>query len=71
MMTLEQVLIALSMSQTYNDAAALALRYLPALKGTQAHTTRILTSATQTVFRKLEMSVTSEDLYVSSDLYTE
>lgn len=71
MMTLEQVMIAISMSQTYNDAAALALKYLPALKNAQAHTTRILTGATQTVFRKLEISVTSEDIHVSSDLYTE
>ncbi|MEG1528188.1 MAG: DUF1846 domain-containing protein [Clostridia bacterium] len=71
MMTLEQVLVALSISQYYNDTAIIALKQLPKLKGCQVHTTRILTQGTYSVFRKLGIDVTSEDVYVSGDLYTE
>lgn len=71
MMTLEQVLVALSVSQAYDNNAVLAMAQISKLKGCESHTTRIITSETKNIMRKLGINSTSEDVYVSSDLYTE
>ncbi|MDD3831320.1 MAG: DUF1846 domain-containing protein [Clostridia bacterium] len=71
MMTLSQVLIALSMSQAYDDNATLAMSKLPLLKGCQAHSTCIVTADTSAILAKLGIEHTSEDVFASTALFTQ
>lgn len=71
MMTLEQTLVALTMSKAYNPKAIKALQQLDKLKGCQAHSTYILSQSDSNIFRILGMDLTSEAKYVSDDLYTD
>lgn len=71
MMTLEQTLVALTVSQAYNRDAISALSKLSKLKGTQAHSSHILNQADSSIFRVLGVELTSESKFVSDDLYTD
>jgi uncharacterized protein (UPF0371 family) len=71
MMTLEQTLVALTVSQAYNDAAVIALSKLPLLRGAQAHSSHIPSHVDNSIFRMLGVDLTSEAKFVSDDLYTD
>ena len=65
----DEVLIALSISAATNDTAKKAMDQLEKLRGTQVHTTVILSPVDETVFRKLGVDVTSEPVYSTKQLY--
>lgn len=49
----DETLIALSMSASRNPHARLAMEYLPALSGAQAHSTVLMSSVDENLYRKL------------------
>lgn len=56
----DEVLIALSATAAANEDATLALKQLPKLKGSQVHSSVILSSVDEKVFKKLFCDVTCE-----------
>ena len=56
----DEVLIALSATAADNEIAALALSQLPKLKGSQVHSSVILSNVDKNTFKKLECDVTYE-----------
>lgn len=65
----DEVLIALSICAVTNPTAALALQHLPGLRGSQVHSTVILSSVDEKVFKRLGTNVTTEAAYQSARLY--
>ena len=57
---MEEVLIALSASTETNPLADLALKQLPRLRGSQVHSSRMLSAADEKTFQKLGIMMTSE-----------
>lgn len=65
----DEVLIALAVGATENPLAQLALDQLSKLKGLDAHTSVILGSVDEGIFRSLGVQVTSEPVFQSKKLY--
>ena len=65
----DEVLVALSICAATDPAAALALEQLPKLRGTEMHSTIILSSVDEATIRKLGINVTCEPKYFSNGLY--
>lgn len=65
----EEILIALSICAATNPMAQVAMQKLALLKGTQAHSTTILSTTDEQTFRKLGIDVTSDPEYSSESLY--
>ncbi|NLL56216.1 MAG: DUF1846 domain-containing protein [Clostridiales bacterium] len=65
----DEVLIALSMSAATNQLAKYAMAQLKYLNGCEIHTTTILGSVDERVFRSLGLNVTSEPVYSTKKLY--
>ena len=65
----DEVLIALSICAVTDENAALALHQLDRLAGCEAHSTVILSSVDEAVFRKLGVNLTCEPHYESNRLY--
>lgn len=56
----DEVLIALSATAATNEAAALAMKQLPKLKGSQVHSSVMLSVADKKTFKKLQCDLTCE-----------
>ena len=65
----DEVLIALSVSATFDGSSALAAEQLPNLRGCEAHSTVILPQADEDTFKKLGINVTCEPEYTTKKLY--
>ena len=65
----DEVLIALSVSANTDSNARRALAELHRLRGCDVHTTTILGSVDEGIFRNLGVNVTSEPVYQSKNLY--
>ncbi len=65
----DEVLIALSVSANANPAARAVLDELQHLRGCDVHTTVILGSVDEGIFRSLGINVTSEPVYQHRNLY--
>jgi len=65
----DEILVALSVSATTSPVADMAFKNLPELRGCEAHSSVILTSADENVFRKLGVNVTCEPQYQTANLY--
>lgn len=65
----DEVLIALSVSADHDENARRALGELHNLRGCDVHTTVILGSVDEGIFRSLGVHVTSEPVYQSKSLY--
>ena len=65
----DEVLIALSICGATSPVAALAVEQLSKLKGCEAHSSVILSSVDQNVFRKLGVNITYEPKYQTKKLY--
>ncbi|MEL4356333.1 MULTISPECIES: DUF1846 domain-containing protein [unclassified Luteococcus] len=65
----DEVLIALSVSANSDDNARRALAELARLRGCDVHTTTILGSVDEGIFRNLGVHVTSEPVFQSKGLY--
>ena len=66
---LDEVLVTLSISALTNPLAELAIAQLPKLRGTQLHTTVILSNFEQSILRKLGIEHTSDPIYETKRLY--
>ena len=65
----DEVLIALSICAAQNPSAKLAMQQLDNLKGTEIHSTVILSQIDEKVFKKLGANVTCEPRYQTNNLY--
>ena len=65
----DEVLIALSVSATYDANAKAALDHLRELRGCDMHSSVILGSVDEGILRNLGVNVTSEPVYQSKKLY--
>ena len=65
----DEVLIALSVSAQMNPTAQLALEQLEKLRGCEVHTSVILGSVDEGIFRSLGVRVTNDPIYQSKGLY--
>ncbi len=65
----DEVLIALAVGATTSDNARRALEQLPKLRGCDVHTSVILGSVDEGIFRSLGVQVTSEPVFQSKKLY--
>lgn len=65
----DEVLIALSVSAAHSQNARSALAHLAELAQCDVHTTSILGSVDETIFRNLKVRVTSDPVYVAKTLY--
>ena len=68
-MHLDEILIALSISAVTNPIADLAMKQLPKLRGSQVHTSVILSQVDNNCLHKLGIDNTSEPAYGSKKLY--
>lgn len=65
----DEILIALSISASENAIAKLALDQLPKLSGCQVHSSVILSSVDENIFKKLGMQLTCEPKYETKKIY--
>jgi len=65
----DEILIALSVSASHSPAAQLALEQLPKLKGCDVHSSVLLSSVDEQIFKKLGLHLTSEPKYESNKIY--
>ncbi len=65
----DEVLIALSMSAVTNPTAELAMEALAGLRGSEVHSSVILSAVDENVFKKLGAHVTFEPVYQTHSLY--
>ena len=65
----DEMLIALSICAVTNPTAELAMEALSSLRGAEVHSTVILSSVDENVFKKLGAHVTYEPVYESQRLY--
>ena len=65
----DELLIALSICAVTDSVAARAMAALDLLRGSEVHSTVILSSDDMGVFRKLGMEVTCEPVYQTKKLY--
>lgn len=65
----DEILIALSVSASHNPTAKLALKQLHKLKCCEVHSTVLLSSVDEQVFKKLGMNVTCEPKYETNKIY--
>ena len=68
-LTLKDVLIALSISAGYNTLAKVAYNNLYKLKGCQAHSTHIVSPSNEAIMRKLKIVLTSGDNFATKKLF--
>ena len=65
----DEILIALSISAVTNPVAALAMESLSKLKGTECHSTVILSQVDVNVLKKLGVNYTADPIYQTKKLY--
>ncbi|MBR6530039.1 MAG: DUF1846 domain-containing protein [Clostridia bacterium] len=65
----DEILIALTISACHNEAAARALACLKDLRGCEAHSTVILSSVDEGIYRKLGIRLTCEPKYQTKRLF--
>lgn len=66
---MDEILIALAICAVTDPTAACAMEQLPKLRGAEAHSTVILSSVDEGVFKKLGMNLTCEPKYQTKKLY--
>ena len=68
-LTLKDVLIALSISAGYNPAAKVALANIEKLKFCHGHSTHILSHTNEDTMRRLCLNMTSGDIFTSKNIF--
>lgn len=68
-LSLQETLIALSISATTNHTAKVALETLEELSGCELHCTHMLIPGDESEIRKIGINLTSDPLFPSNDLY--
>lgn len=69
LLSLKDILLALSVSATTNNKAHKALMALKSLQGCQAHSTYILSQSDEETIKKLGIQVTSEPVFPNNNLF--
>ncbi|MCR5800515.1 MAG: DUF1846 domain-containing protein [Lachnospiraceae bacterium] len=64
----DEILIALSISALTNKDAKLALEQIPKLKGCEAHSSVLLSSVDEKIFKKLDLHLTCEPKYEADNM---
>ncbi len=65
----DEILLALSICAATNPTAELAMQQLPKLRGSEVHSTVILSHVDEDIFRRLGVNLTCEPQYQSKKLY--
>ena len=65
----DEILLALSICAATDENAARAMAQLPRLAGCEAHSTVILSSVDENIFRRLKINITCDPRYQSHKLY--
>lgn len=65
----DEILIALSVSASHSEVAQLALEQLPKLKGCEVHSTVLLSSVDEQIFKRLGLHLTCEPKYELNKIY--
>ena len=68
-LSLRDVLIALSISASLNPIAKVAYSNIPMLRGCEAHSTHILSSTNEDTIRRLGINMTSGDIFTTKNLF--
>ncbi|MDD4493737.1 MAG: DUF1846 domain-containing protein [Eubacteriales bacterium] len=68
-LNLQEILIALSISATTNPTAQLALSKLKVLRDCEAHSSRIVGQADESIFRKLGINLTCDPEFPTKELF--
>ena len=68
-LTLDDVLVALSISASTNPKAAKIIKKLPALKGCEAHSTYMLPASEEYTLKKLGINITCEPQFIDKHLF--
>ena len=68
-LNLEEILLALSICAATNPMAEKALSNLGLLQNAEAHSTVIISSGDETIFKKLGINLTCEPEFPTKDLY--
>ena len=68
-LSVKDILTALSVGATTNNKAKRALEQLAKLKGTEAHSTYILSPADEETIKSLGINLTSDPVYSSNKLF--
>ena len=65
----DEILIALALSAATNTIASLAMEQLPKLRGSEAHSTVIVSNVDSVTYRKLGINMTTEPEYQTKKLF--
>ena len=71
LLTLDDVLIALSISANTNEKAKKAVDVIPLLNGCEAHATFILPSAEEQTLKKLGINITCQPVFLGSNIFVD
>ena len=69
LLTVDDILVALSICSAKNEKAKKALDCLPKLHGCDAHATYILPSSEETTLKKLGINITCDPVFTSNNLF--
>ena len=69
LLTVDDILVALSICSAKNEKAKKALACLPELHGCEAHATYILPSSEETTLKKLGINITCDPVFTSNNLF--
>lgn len=69
LLTVDDILVALSICSAKNEKAKKALDCLPQLYGCEAHATYILPSSEETTLKKLGINITCDPVFTSNNLF--
>ena len=69
LLTVDDILVALSICSAKNEKAKKALDCLPQLHGCEAHATYILPSSEETTLKKLGINITCDPVFTSNNLF--
>lgn len=70
-LTLDDVLVALSISSATNEKAKKAISKLSSLEGCEAHCTYMLSHAEESTLKKLGINITCEPQFLNNNLFTD
>ncbi len=68
-LTLDDVMVALSICTSKNEKAKLAMEQIPNLKNCDAHCTYIMSSSEEQTLKKMGINVTCEPVFLNSNLF--
>jgi uncharacterized protein (UPF0371 family) len=66
---MDEILLALAVASVTDENAALALEQIPKLRGSEAHSTVLLSRVDENVFKKLGINLTCEPQYQTKKLF--